>query len=81
MTSWTYSTTNVLHCVGTSSATGGVERDAQNGVVDLYLTMISIQFDMESLASGHLHIPCSRGLLTYVAAAASMIHTVDELPV
>merc|ERR1712071_213223 len=56
MTSWTYSTTNVLHCAGTSSATSGVERDAQNGVVDLYLTF-RIQFDVESLASGHLHIP------------------------
>merc|ERR1740128_152202 len=57
MTSWTYSTTNVLHCAGTSSATGGVERYTQHGLPDRYITISRIQFDVQSLASGHVHIP------------------------
>merc|ERR1740128_647883 len=50
MTSWTHSNTNVLHCAGTSSATGGVKRDAQNGSPDISPTT-GIQCDVESLAS------------------------------
>merc|ERR1740128_1627284 len=44
MTSWTYSTTNVLHCVGTSSATSGVERYAQHDFEDIYLTFAALLY-------------------------------------